>query len=83
MSADQAKLGAPDPLIAGDGQQLCGHPSDVVEGMRAPFLCTRARGHADRRVAEHVASGPYESRLPIAIASWTDGSAPRLVESAR
>lgn len=79
----ELELGAPDPMVAGDAQSLCGSRSDLVNGMSSPLLCTRARGHVDRRVAEHVASGPYKSRLPVAIASWTDGSAPRIVETDR
>lgn len=82
MTGLRAALGVPDPLMVADGELLCGDPSQVVEGMAGPFLCTRARGHVARRVREHVASGPYESRLPVAVAAWTDGSAPRLVERA-
>lgn len=74
------KLGAPDLLLAGDGEQLCGARSDMVVGMRAPFVCTRGRGH---RAAEHVASAPFESRLPIAVGAWVDGGAPRIMGSSR
>lgn len=79
----EAKLGSPDPLAAGDGDRLCNDLSDVVVGMPAPFVCTRARGHVDRRVAEHVASAPYESRLPIAVGAWVTGGAPRIYEVPR
>ena len=81
MSAVQ--LGAPDPMQATDGQKFCGARSDVVVGMPAPFVCTRADGHTRRRVAEHVASGPYESRLPVALGVWVDGGAPRVMEPSR
>lgn len=83
MSQSQVVLGSPDPLAAVDGEQLCGARSDVVQGMPAPFVCTRADGHVARRLAEHVACGPYESRLPIAVGAWTDGSAPRVMEKDR
>lgn len=79
----QTQLGAPDPLMAGDSEQLCGGLSAVAPGMAAPFVCTRARGHVARRVPEHVAHGPYESRLPVAVAAWTDGSALRIAEPGR
>lgn len=77
------KLGAPDPQLAGDRERLCNALSDVVDGMPAPFVCTRAVGHVDRSVAEHVASAKYESRLPIAVGAWVDGGAPRVMDSVR
>lgn len=77
-------LGAVDLLLAGPRDQLCGARSDVVRGMPSPLVCTRAAGHTDRRdTAEHVASGPHESRLPIAVGAWIDGGAPRIYEAAR
>lgn len=71
--------GEHDPLdVFGTDQPGCYSPSDLVPGLPAPLVCTRAAGHTER---QHAASGTTASGT-IVIAVWTDGSAPQIIDEA-
>jgi len=78
-----AELGSVDPHQATDREQLCSARSDVAPGMVDAFRCTRRLGHVDRKLPEHVASAPHHCRLPVALAAWVTGGAPRIMDAAR